>query len=88
MLNPDQEERYSAEQVFRNPWSLRALKSHPELQYLAEYLKPVPSRQSSQRFSPCDLGEKTLFNLKFNRSLISETKRDEPSVLFVINIAR
>lgn len=48
MLNVDQNERFTAEQVFRSAWCMKAIKDHPDLCYLEERLKPVPMRKPSE----------------------------------------
>lgn len=48
MLNTNQEERASAEQVFRSPWCMKAIKDNPELCYLDEHLNPVFVRKPSE----------------------------------------
>ncbi|KAJ7350962.1 hypothetical protein OS493_037580 [Desmophyllum pertusum] len=48
MLNADQNQRASAEQVFRSPWCMKALKDNPELCYLEEHLNPMPVRKPSE----------------------------------------
>jgi len=40
MLNVDQNERFSAEQVFRSAWCMKALQENPDLRYLDENLAP------------------------------------------------
>ena len=52
MLNPDQNERFSAEQAFRSAWCMKALKDNPNLRYLDEHLMPVPVRKPSECTPP------------------------------------
>ena len=48
MLNMDQNERFSAEQVFRSAWCTKAVNEHPDLRYLNEHLKPAALRKPSE----------------------------------------
>lgn len=48
MLNVDQNERFSAEQVFRSAWCMKALKENPDLRYLDENLHVASFRKPSE----------------------------------------
>lgn len=48
MLNTNQTERASAEEVFRSPFCMNAIKDNPELRYLEEHLNPVLVRKPSE----------------------------------------
>ncbi|KAL9956243.1 hypothetical protein ACROYT_G037693 [Oculina patagonica] len=48
MLNTNEDQRASAEQVFRSPWCIKAIKDNPELCYLEEYINPVLVRKPSE----------------------------------------
>ena len=48
MLNVDQNERFSAEQVFRSAWCMKALKENPDLRYLDENLHLASFRKPSE----------------------------------------
>lgn len=48
MLNVDQNERFSAEQVFRSSWCMRAIWENPDLRYLDENIKPALLRNPSE----------------------------------------
>lgn len=48
MLNVDQNERFSAEQVFRSAWCMKALEKNPDLRYLGENLNLASFRRPSE----------------------------------------
>ncbi|XP_068716922.1 testis-specific serine/threonine-protein kinase 1-like [Montipora capricornis] len=52
LLNPDQNERLTAEEAFRSPWCLKALYDNPSLSYLEDNLRPVSMRKPSECAPP------------------------------------
>lgn len=48
MLHVNPADRASAEQAFRSPWCMKAIKDNPELRYLDETLNPVLVRKPSE----------------------------------------
>ena len=48
MLHVNPADRASAEQAFRSPWCMQAIKDNPELSYLVETPNPVLVRKPSE----------------------------------------
>ena len=57
MLNVNPAERASADEAFRSPWCMQAIKDNPELRYLEETIHPVLVRMPSE----CALQEEDEF---------------------------